>query len=439
MLVGIAGVLVWMHPVLGGMCLGGAGVVGLAAWAFARRAREAFWAMQRAVGRINAWVGGVLKGLGVVRMLGAEEGCSRMMEGLSAQHLAAGLRQVRVFALFMPMGELVGAGVVGLIIYYGGGQVIAGNISLGTLVAFISYMQMFFRPVRELAEKYNMLQAAVASAGRIKEIMDLPDQRPCAQLPSGARGELELHNTYFSYPGREIPALVDVSLQLHQGEQLAVVGPTGSGKSTLLMLAAGLYRPTKGKVLLEGVEAWAWSERARARHLALVPQQAQLLPGTLEYNVSLGRDWVGREQVIKALEAVGLKALVQGLPQGLETPVGEGGRRLSAGEAQLLAIARAIAGQPRIVLMDEATSNVDPATERAVREGIRRLLGTRSAIVVAHRLEWICPEQKVVVMHQGRVVQTGTHTYLASIPGPYQRLISLARGATGGNSGSKSP
>ena len=433
---GIVVVLLLLDLRLALVCLGLTPVIALLAWIFSRLARDAFRAMQGQLGRINAHLSETLSGLAVVKLFQAEAEGHRRFRELAQSYYQAGMRQIRVFAVFMPLTELFASLAAALIVWYGGGRVIQDRLSLGTLVAFLFYMQMFFRPVRDMAEKYNIMQAAMASAERIFHLLERGEALPRAKRPvrvAASRAvEVRLEGVTFGYRP-EKPVLREVSFAVPPGRSWAVVGPTGAGKTTLVHLLVRLYDPWQGRVLLAGCDLRRMAEEELARLVALVPQEVFLFAGSVADNITLGRKQVTPERLRRALEVTGARQWIEELPQGLDTPLGEGARRLSAGQRQLLALARALAADPKVLILDEATSAVDPMSERLIQQALPRVMAGRTTLVVAHRLSTVRRADRILVMDRGRIVEQGTHHQLMAAGGLYHRLVRLReRSATQG-------
>lgn len=428
LLLGIVVVLLWLDWSLALVCFTLLPLIAFLAAVFARLARDAFRRLQGQLGRINSRLNETLSGLMVVKLFRAEGLSRREFVRLNQGFFRAGMRQVKVFAVFMPLTEFASGLAVGLILWYGGGEVVRDRVSLGTLVAFLSYMQMFFRPVRDLAEKYNILQNALASAERIFVLMDddraLPRPEQVQALPGPAPGEVRFDNVSFGYdPAR--PVVRGVSFTIPPGQTWAVVGPTGAGKTSLVNLLLRFYDPQRGRVLVDGVDLKQVDEAALASRLALVDQDVFLSADTVAENISLGREWVDRASVERASRESGADRFISHLPQGLDTPLGEGARKLSAGQRQLLALARALAGDPAILILDEATSQVDPESERLIQQALPRVTAQRTSLVVAHRLSTVRRADNILVMSRGQVVEQGAHDDLVRAGGLYAKLVRL--------------
>jgi ATP-binding cassette, subfamily B, multidrug efflux pump len=391
---------------------------------FSRLAREAFREIRSSVAALNSFLQERVRGMHVVQLFVTEIFQMDAFERINLRNFLAGMRQIRIFAIFMPLMELISSCAVALLIWYGGGQVIRDEVSLGVLVAFISYLQMFFRPIRDIAEKYNIMQAAMASAERIFEFMDLEESIPEAAVPyspSVVKGHLVFRGVCFAYDkGR--PVLDRVSFEIHPGETVAVVGATGSGKTTVVNLAARFYDPDEGEVLLDGVNLKKWSKSALRGALGFVMQDVMIFSGSVGENITLGREWLDAGTVKKAAGSANALEFISRLPGGLDHQAGEGGSGLSTGERQLLSLARALAHDPSLLILDEATSQIDPGTERLIQQAISREARKRTMLVVAHRLSTVMEADRILVMKRGRIVEQGSHQTLLALGGLYHKL-----------------
>lgn len=432
--VGVAGVMLALDWRLALLCLALAPLVAFLAWRLSFLAREIFRRVQGQIGRINTLLSEMVSGISQIKLLNAERPLIARLGRLNQEHFRAGMTQVRLFAVFLPLVELLGALAVALIIWRGGGWVIQDRLSLGTLVAFISYFAMFLAPIRDLAEKYHMLQGALASAERILVLMDQPEPEPEAadareaaedstgNGPSG--GDLRFERVGFGYRPDQ-PVLSGFDLAIPQGQFTALVGPSGSGKSTLVNLVLRLYEPWSGRILLDGREVGRMSRAELTRRVALVGQETVLVRGSVARNVSLDRPRVTPSRLAEALEISGAAAWVNELPDGIDTMVGQGGRRLSQGQRQMLALARALAGDPWVLILDEAFSQVDPASEQAIQQALPRVMAGRTTLLVAHRLSTARRAERILVMKNGRLVEDGDHAALLAAGGLYADMVGL--------------
>ena len=409
-------------------------VVALAGGRFARQAREVFRTLRIQVAEINTRFAETIGGVKVVQLYGQQGRNFERFARLNPRNYRAGMRQIQVSAVFLPLVEFLGVVTVATVIYYGGRGVLGGQTSLGALVAFIYYLRMFFRPVRDIADKFNILQNAMASAERIFLILDNADgEAPPAEAPAGADRRpmasasrleirsLSMERVSFGYvPGE--PVLQELSFALEAGQTLAVVGPTGSGKTTLINLIVGFYTPTAGRILVNGADVRDRPPGPLRGAMALVMQDPFLFSETVRYNIFQDRRDLGPGEVRAVLAAAHCDSLVERLPQGLDTVLAEGGASLSSGQRQLISIARAFARDPSLIILDEATSYVDSETEQKIQSALANLMQNRTAIVVAHRLATARSADRILVLRDGRIVESGSHQDLMGRGGLYFRL-----------------
>jgi ATP-binding cassette subfamily B protein len=365
----------------------------------------------------------------VVQLFRREEENGKRFQKINEAHYLANMKQISIYAFFVPFVEILSSGATGLLIWYGGGRVIQEAISLGVLVAFLSYIRMFFQPIRDLSEKYNILQSAMASLERIFGLLDQAEliHPPLSSVRGTIKGNIEFQQVSFSYNGKD-RVLNEVSFSVHEGETIAIVGATGAGKTSLLSLFERFYELEEGKILLDGIDIRERDISDLRSQIGLVMQDTFLFAGNIEENIRLGDQRADGARVKEAARVVNADKFIERLANQYQTRVGEGGEVLSAGQRQLLAFARALYANPKILILDEATSHVDPETDRFIQEGLTRLLKGRTAIVIAHRLSTIQHADRIVVLHKGRVREIGTHSELMAKKGLYCRLYQLQYG-----------
>jgi ATP-binding cassette, subfamily B, multidrug efflux pump len=395
---------------------------------FRTHVRETYRKVRTWVARINAFLQENITGMATVQLFRRERVNFERFEAINRSHRDANVESLFYYAVFYPAIELVSALAAASIIWFGGGWMQGGTLTLGTLVAFLQYAQRFFRPISDMSEKFNLLQAAMASSERIFALLDAPVDvtAPAAPVrrPAGAPCRIEFDHVWFAY-GDDNFVLRDVSFVVEPGERIGIVGATGAGKSTVINLLLRFYDVSRGRILVDGVDIRALDPAELRGLFGLVLQDVYLFAGTIAGNVRLGNASIGDDDVRRAIEAVHANRFVDALPAGLATPVAERGATLSVGQKQLLSFARALAFDPRVLILDEATSSVDTETEVLVRDALRVLMAGRTTIAIAHRLSTIQDMDQILVFHKGELREQGRHQTLLAHRGLYHRLFEL--------------
>jgi ATP-binding cassette, subfamily B, multidrug efflux pump len=433
MLVGIGAIMLWMNYRLALATFAVLPLILVATMIFRTKVRDANRRIRVAIARINSFLQEYISGMSVVQLFNREKRGRDEFAEYNRRHMEAFKDTILAFSLYYPAVELFSVAAIATAFWYGGLRALAGTVEIGVLIAFMQYAQQFFRPIQDLSEKFNILQSAMASSERIFKLLDEPV--PQVTLAGtrrllNPRGEIEFRNVWHAYTGGENPGdedwvLRDVSFKIAPNQTVAIVGHTGAGKTTLIGLLLRFYEFQKGAILLDGVDIREYNIQDLRRQFGIVLQDPFLFSGTLESNVRLGTPGIDRERVDDALREVGLGPLVQSLPQGVETIVSERGATFSVGQRQLVSFARALAHNPRFLILDEATSSVDTKTELLIRDALDRLLQGRTALVVAHRLSTIQHADRILVFHKGRLREQGSHQELLALRGIYFRLYQL--------------
>jgi ATP-binding cassette, subfamily B, multidrug efflux pump len=399
---------------------------------FRRGARRGYDMVRTRLARINAFLQEHVSGAQTVQIFNAEDKSRRQFHKINDDHRNANIETIFYYAVFFPLVDLIGAIGIALIVWYGGYRIMQNRegltvLSLGALVAFIQYSQQLFQPIRDISDKYNVLQAAVVASHRIFKTLDLPVAVTSPEKPlkkGRARGHIEFQNVWFAYK-EEDWVLRDVSFVVEPGQSVALVGHTGSGKTTITNLLMRFYDIQRGRILLDGVDLRDWELTSLRENFAVVLQDVFLFSGTVESNIRLGNDRIAEERVEWAAREVHADRFIQRLPEGYQTEVRERGAGLSVGQKQLISFARALAFDPALLILDEATSSIDTETEQLIQQAIERVMEERTSLVVAHRLSTIQRANRIIVLHHGEIREQGTHQELLAERGFYWRLYKL--------------
>ncbi|MDR3765385.1 MAG: ABC transporter ATP-binding protein [Acidobacteriota bacterium] len=414
--------------------------IAVATQMFRHAVRDGFRRIRTAIARINSYLQEHVSGIVPLQLFNRERRSYQEFEEVNAQHMEAFKDTIFAYALYYPVVETLSSIAVACVLWYGGHRVLAGFTSLGVLVAFMQYSQRFFRPIMDLSEKFNILQSAMAAAERIFKLLDTEPQvqSPAVVKSPAGPGRIEFDDVWFAY--RRVPIEKDgktfdsdewdwvlrgVSFTIEPGQTVAIVGHTGAGKTTLISLLLRFYDVQQGAVRIDGVDVREMNLQELRRRCGVVLQDPFLFSGTIEQNIRLGTEGVTRQAVEQAAEEVNVAEFIRSLPEGFDSLLQERGNTLSTGQKQLVSFARALAHNPRILILDEATSSVDTDTEFKVREALTRLVEGRTSLVIAHRLSTIQRADQIIVMHKGRVREMGTHQQLLALRGVYYKLYQL--------------
>jgi ATP-binding cassette, subfamily B, multidrug efflux pump len=432
MIFAIVGMMLWMDWKLTLVALVTVPLLILATSWFRKGARRGYDRVRTRLARINAFLQEHISGAQTVQIFNAERKSLKQFDRINDDYRNANVETIFYYAVFFPLVDLIGAIGVALIIWYGGYRLLGtspGNslLTIGALVAFIQYSQALFQPIRDISDKYNVLQAAVVASHRIFKTLDLPITVTTPEHPKKegrAAGRIEFENVWFAYKEDDW-VLKDVSFTIEPGQSVALVGHTGSGKTTITNLLMRFYDVQRGRILLDGVDVRDWDLQALRENFAVVLQDVFLFSGTIESNIRLGREEIGDERVRWAASEVHAERFIKRLHEGYQTEVKERGTGLSVGQKQLISFARALAFDPAILILDEATSSIDTETEQLIQQAIERVMRHRTSLVVAHRLSTIQRADRIIVLHHGEIREQGSHQQLLAERGLYWRLYKL--------------
>jgi ATP-binding cassette, subfamily B, multidrug efflux pump len=427
LLIAIAGIMIWTNFTLAMLVFATAPLLIFAAWLFRRSVRASYREVRQAISRMNAYLQENLSGMRTVQAYNRQERNFDHFSGLNSAHRTANMKTVFAHALFIPAVELIGAISLALIVWYGGVASLGGTITLGTIYLFIQYGQRFFQPIKDLSDKFNIFQTAMASAERVFRLLDTqpqivakPDAVPCPPVER----EVAFENVWFAYKGEEW-VLRDVSFTVKRGQTIALVGPTGSGKTTVTNLIARFYDVQKGAIRIDGIDIRDMDPQSLRSRIAIVLQDVFLFTGTMSSNIRLGNTDITDDEIRRCASYVNANGFIERLPGAYGHEVRERGATLSVGQKQLLAFARALAFDPEILILDEATASIDTETELLIQDALRKLLRGRTSIVIAHRLSTIQNADRIIVLHHGKIRESGTHAELLHAGGLYRKLYEL--------------
>ncbi|MEJ2104782.1 MAG: ABC transporter ATP-binding protein [Ignavibacteriaceae bacterium] len=394
---------------------------------FRKKARESYRDVRLHLARLNSYMQEHVTGMNVVQIFNKENDEFKRFSAINNDYRTANVKSVFYYAVFYPSVELLSSIAIGLIIWYGGGEVLQSTLTIGVLFAFIQYTEMFFRPIRDLSEKYNILQTAMASSERIFKLLDNKTMIRNPENPTkleNVKGSIDFKNVWFAYNGEDY-VLKDISFSINPGETVAIVGHTGAGKTSIINILTRFYNINNGEILLDGINIEKLDKRELRKHISMVLQDVFLFSGNIKSNINLDNDGISDDRVINAAKVVGADKFIDELPDTYNEEVKERGATLSVGQKQLISFARALAYDPKILILDEATSSIDTETEYLIKQAIEKLLVGRTAIVIAHRLSTIQNADKIIVLHKGEIRETGNHQQLLAKKGIYYKLYQL--------------
>ena len=424
---GIAAMMLWLDWKLALVCLAAFPAILYISRFYRRRAREVYRESRLILGRLNAGLQENIAGVATIQAFAQEEKMYRAFREVNLSYRDVLLRSIRYNAVFFPIIEIFSALSVGLLLWYGAQQMLSSAVQAGVIVAFIQYIQRMYQPIRDLADKYNIMQAAMASAERIFALLDTPETIKNPAPPKTIErlaGEVEFKNVWLSYRADE-PVLKNISFRVRAGEKVALVGATGGGKTSIISALCRFYDVERGAILVDGTDVREWNKQELRRHLGLVLQDVFLFSGDIAANITLGDPRIAEAQMLEAARRAQIAPFIERLPQRYHEEVQERGTTLSQGQRQLLSFARALAFDPKILICDEATSSVDTQTEALIQEALQELLKNRTALIIAHRLSTIKNADRILVVHKGEIWEEGSHSELLSKRGLYARLYDL--------------
>lgn len=395
----------------------------ISTYIFKEKIKVAFNEVRNAVSNLNSFLQEHITGMNIVQIFNREQREYEKFKDINREHRKAHVKSVLYYSIYFPVAEIIQAIGIGLVVWYGATGVFDADIKVGVLISFIMYLQLFFRPIRMIADRYNTLQLGVVSSSRIFKLLESEDQIPNegSHKPEKIKGDILLENVWFAYNDEEW-VLKNINFEVKHGETVALVGATGAGKSSIINLISRFYEINKGTIKIDNQDIRQFELNTLRKHIGVVLQDVFLFSDTIYYNITLGNPDISREDVMNAAELVGAKKFIERLPGGLDYNVMERGATLSVGQRQLISFVRAMVYNPEIIILDEATSSVDTETEEMIQKAIDKMMNGRTSIVIAHRLSTIQKAHKIIVMHQGEIKEIGTHENLLQQGGYYAQL-----------------
>ena len=395
----------------------------ISTYVFKEKIKVTFNDVRNAVSNLNSFLQEHITGMNIVQIFNREKREYDKFKSINKEHAAAHIRSVLYYSIYFPVAEIIQAIGIGLVVWYGAVGVMGMELQIGVLISFIMYLQLFFRPIRMIADRFNTLQMGVVSSSRIFKLLDSKDNiaNEGNHKPEKIKGHIELKDVWFAYVDEEY-VLKNINFEVKQGQTIALVGATGAGKSSIINLISRFYEINKGTILIDGTDIREFELGTLRKHIGVVMQDVFLFSNSIYYNITLGNPSITREQVLDAAERVGARKFIERLPGGLDYNVMERGATLSVGQRQLISFVRAMVYNPEIIILDEATSSVDSETEELIQESTEKMMTGRTSIVIAHRLSTIQKADKIIVMNKGEIVETGTHDDLLELGGFYAQL-----------------
>ncbi len=419
----ILGWMLWLDWQLTLVSLSLLPILLFATYIFKEKIKVAFNDVRAAVSNLNSFVQEHITGMNIVQIFNSEKRELEKFKEINREHRKANINSVLYYAIYFPVAEVIQAAGIGLIVWYGGGQLVQGNMEFGMMIAFILYLQMFFRPIRMIADRFNTLQMGIVSSNRILDLLDSTEHIPDNgnYVSNSVEGNVKFDKVWFAYNDDDW-VLKDISFEANKGEMIALVGATGAGKTSVINLLSRFYEINKGTIYVDGKDAREYDLSNLRHHIAVVLQDVFLFSDSIYNNITLRNDSIPREKVLEAAKMVGALEFIEKLPGGLDYNVMERGATLSVGQRQLISFVRAMVYDPKIIVLDEATSSVDTETEELIQHAIQKLMQGRTSIVIAHRLSTIQNAKKILVLDKGKIVEEGNHETLLEKDGFYANL-----------------